>query len=266
MRIVFSVLLIYTLIALIPFSWVILNSFKNNTEIFNNPFGFPKQFLFNNYTEAWTTGKLMQYMRNSFIIAIPTTLGTLAVSSLAGYAFGRIKFWGNNLVFSIFLFGLMIPFEAIVIPLYFILKGLGLLESYAGVIIPGIGGPFGIFLMRNFFRQIPLELSDSARIDGCGEFRIFLYIMLPLAKPALGALAIFSFMGNWNSFLFPYIVLTNDAKRPLQVGLLNFQQRYYTDYRLLFSAIVLSMIPVIFLYILFHRQFIQGIASGALKE
>lgn len=266
MKLVFTVLIVYTFIALIPFSWVVLNSFKTNTEIFSNPFGLPDRFLLENYIEAWTTGKLVQYMRNSFIIAIPTTLGTLIVSSLAGYAFGRINFWGNNFVFSIFLFGLMIPFEAIMIPLYFTLKGLGLLESYAGVIIPGVGGPFGIFLMRNFFRQIPSELSDSARIDGCGEFGIFLYIILPLAKPALGALAIFSFMGNWNSFLFPYIVLTNDAKRPLQVGLLNFQQRYYTDYRLLFAAIVLSIIPVTILYILFHRQFIQGIASGALKE
>ncbi len=266
MKVTFSILLIYTLIALIPFSWVILNSFKNNTEIFSNPFGFPSQFLFKNYTEAWITGKLGQYMKNSFIISIPATLGTLIFSSLAGYAFGRINFWGNNLVFSIFLFGLMIPFEAVMIPLYFTLKELRLLESYAGVILPGIGGPFGIFLMRNFFKQIPSELSDSAKIDGCGEFKIFLYIMLPLAKPALGSLAILNFMGNWNNFLFPYIVLTNDAKRPLQVGLLNFQQRYYTDYRLLFAAIVLSMIPVILLYILFHRNFIQGITSGALKE
>ena len=266
MKLILIILIAYTLIALIPFSWVVLNSFKTNTEIFSNPFGLPNYFLFSNYTEAWTTGKLGQYMRNSFIIAIPTTIGTLIVSSLAGYAFGKINFWGNNLIFSIFLFGLMIPFEAIMIPLYFTLKGLGLLESYAGVIIPGIGGPFGIFLMRNFFKQIPSELSDSAKIDGCGEFGIFLYIMLPLAKPALGALGIFSFMGNWNSFLFPYIVLTNDAKRPLQVGLLNFQQRYYTDYRLLFAAIVLSIIPITILYVLLHRQFIQGIASGALKE
>ena len=262
---IYIVLAFYFIVAITPFTWSILNSFKTNDEIFARPFSFPSKIHWGNYVEAWTTGHLEIYFKNSIFIAMPVVIGSLAVSCLAGYAFGRIKFWGNIPVFYVFLFGLTIPFEAIVIPLYYTLMDLKLLDNLLGVIVPSIGGPFGIFLMRAFFRQLPGELSDSAKIDGCSEFGVFWRIMLPLAKPAVVSLVIFSFMGTWNEYFLPLVVLTSDSNRTLPLGIVHFQDRYFTDHRLVFAALVISFIPVIAVYITFQRQFVQGIAAGSYR-
>jgi len=230
-----------------------------------NPFGIPETFLWSNYSEAWTVGNLGVYFKNSVLIAIPVVTGSIIVSCLAGYALARIRFFGRPLVLFLFLFGLTIPIQAMIIHLYYVLMNLRLLDNLWGVILPSIQGPFGIFLMRAFFKQLPWELSDSAKIDGCSEFGVFYRIMFPLSQPAVVSLVVFSFLNTWNNFFLPLVVLTSDSRRTLPLGIVHFQDRWFTDYRLIFAAIVISIVPVIAIYIIFQRQFIKGVAVGSYR-
>ena len=262
---VYLILCFFTVIALMPFIWSILNSVKTNSEILSRPFSLPERFLWANYREAWTTGRLGTYFMNSVISTIPVVVISVVVSSLAGYAFARIEFWGRSVLFFLFLFGLTIPFQAKVIPLYYILLRFRLLDRLLGIILPSIGGPFGILLMRAFFLQLPAELADSAKIDGCSEFGVFWRVMFPLAQPAVVSLVVFAFMGVWNEYFLALIVLTSDARRTIPLGIVHFQDRFYTDYRLVFAALVISIIPVVAIYVTFQRQFIKGIAAGSYR-
>lgn len=263
--IIHAVLLVFTVVALAPFSWTLLNSLKTNNEILGAPFALPEKFLWDNYRQAWTTGRLGVYFWNSVASAIPVVFVSIAISSLAGYAFARVSFWGKGALLFLFLFGLTVPFQAKVIHLYYVLMSLRLLDNLWGIILPSIGGPFGIFLMRAFFLQLPNELADSAKIDGCSELAVFTRVMFPLAQPAVVSLVVFSFMGIWNEYFLPLIVLTSDARRTLPLGVVHFQSRYYTDYRLVFAALVISIVPVVIVYLAFQRQFIRGVAVGSYR-
>jgi raffinose/stachyose/melibiose transport system permease protein len=262
---IYAVLLLFTVAALMPFSWTLLNSVKTNDEILAEPFSLPAKFLWNNYTEAWTTGRLGIYFWNSVASTIPVVVVSIAISALAGYAVARIAFWGRSFMLFLFLFGLTIPFQAKVIHLYYVLLGLHILDNLWGVILPSIGGPFGIFLMRAFFLQLPNELADSAKIDGCSDLGVFWRVMFPLAQPAVVSLVVFSFMGIWNEYFLALIVLTSDARRTLPLGVVHFQSRYFTDYRLVFAALVVSIVPVVAVYLAFQRQFIRGVAVGSYR-
>ncbi len=263
--ITYAVLALFTVVALTPFSWSVLNSVKTNSEILSRPFSLPEKFLWGNYTEAWTTGHLGIYFWNSVVSTIPVVVVSIAISALAGYAVARIQFWGRGFLLFLFLFGLTIPFQAKVIHLYYVLMSLHVLDNLWGVILPSIGGPFGIFLMRAFFLQLPNELADSAKIDGCSELGVFARVMFPLSQPAVVSLIVFSFMAIWNEYFLALIVLTSDARRTLPLGVVHFQDRYSTDYRLVFAALVVSIIPVIAVYVAFQRQFIRGVAVGSYR-
>jgi ABC-type glycerol-3-phosphate transport system permease component len=265
LAVIYAILVLFTIMALLPFSWTLLNSVKTNNEIMAAPFSLPQKFLWDNYREAWTTGRLGVYFWNSVASAVPVVVVSIAISSLAGYAFARVSFWGKGVMLFLFIFGLTVPFQAKVIHLYYVLMSLRLLDNLWGIILPSIGGPFGIFLMRAFFLQLPQELSDSAKIDGCSELAVFSRVMFPLAQPAVVSLVVFSFMGIWNEYFLPLIVLTSDARRTLPLGVVHFQSRYYTDYRLVFAALVLSIIPVVIVYLAFQRQFIRGVAVGSYR-
>jgi raffinose/stachyose/melibiose transport system permease protein len=265
LAVIYLVLCLFTFVALVPFSWTLLNSVKSNSEILSRPFSVPEKFLWSNYADAWVTGRLGIYFKNSVLSTIPVVITSIAISSLAGYAFARISFWGSRVMLFVFLIGLTIPFQAKVIHLYYVLMGLRLLDNLWGVILPSIGGPFGIFLMRAFFLQLPSELSDSARIDGCSELGVFWRVMFPLAQPAVVSLVVFSFMAIWNEYFLALIVLTSDARRTLPLGVVHFQSRYYTDYRLVFAAVVISIVPVVAVYLAFQRQFIRGVAVGSYR-
>ncbi len=261
----YAVLAVFTVVALTPFTWTLLNSVKTNREILSRPFSIPEKFLWGNYTEAWTTGRLGVYFWNSVVSTVPVVVLSIAISALAGYAVARIQFWGRGFLLFLFLFGLTIPFQAKVIHLYYVLMSLHVLDNLWGVILPSIGGPFGIFLMRAFFMQLPNELADSAKIDGCSELAVFWRVMFPLAQPAVVSLVVFSFMAIWNEYFLALIVLTSDARRTLPLGVVHFQSRYSTDYRLVFAALVVSIIPVIAVYLAFQRQFIRGVAVGSYR-
>jgi len=264
----YMLLSFFCLIAITPFIWTVLNSLKTNDEIFTRPFSLPIHPKWENFLIAWQRGNLGVYFKNSILVLIPTVVGIILSGCLAGYAFTRLKSKLIDLLFYTFLFGLTIPVQAIIIPLYYNLRSLELVDNLLGVIIPTIGAsmPLSIFIMRAFFRGIPQELADAAKIDGCSEVGIFWYIMLPLAKPALSSLVVIFSLATWNDYFLPLVVLTSDANRTLPLGVVRFQGNFSTLYNLIFSMIVLSCIPIIVIYIVFQRQFVQGIAGGALKS
>ncbi len=263
---VYAFLVLVLIVTLCPFVWVVLASLNTTQGILSSQI-VPTSFQWDNYPRAWRTGNLGSYVGNSVVAGIATVAMTLSVCCPAGYAFGRLRFPGVKPLFYVYLFGLTIPFQAILIPIFYQLKNLDLLDSLLGIILiqVGIGVPFGTFLMRNFFRGLPGELADAARIDGCTELGVFWRVMLPLVRPAALALLLFSFANSWNDYALPLIALQTDARRTLPVGLVHFSGQYATDYSLVFAATVISFIPVVLVYLLFQRQFVEGINAGALK-
>lgn len=263
----YLVLMLFLLATVGPVLWVWTTAFRSDREIMADPLGLPHEWHVENFVDAWNVGKFGRYFVNSIIIAVPTVVFVVGLSSLAGYALARFKFRGNRAIFMLFLVGLMVPFQAVMIPLYFDLRDWGILSTYWAVILPGIGLglPFGIFLMRAFFIGIPVELGDSARVDGCNEARVFWNVMLPLAIPAASALAIFQFLWTWNSFLMPMLYLQREALRTLPLGVMLFQGRYSTQYGLLFAGVTIATFPVVIAYVLLQRRITAGLTAGAIK-
>jgi ABC-type glycerol-3-phosphate transport system permease component len=261
------VLVGFALLALYPIFVTYMTALRPSAETMRDPFGLPSSLHLDNIATAWTRGRFAAYLVNSIIITVPSVIGVLVLSCLAGYGISRFRFRGRKIMFYIILLGLTVPFQSVMIPLYYQLLAMGLLGSYLAVILPGIafGLPFGIFLMQAFFEDLPNELADAARVDGCSEFRIFLSVMLPLARPAVATLVVFQFMRTWNEFLMPLLFLQNDAMRPLPLGLMFFQGAYTRDISLIAAGVAISSLPVIIVYVLFHRQFVKGLTAGAVK-
>ncbi|MCZ7545976.1 MAG: carbohydrate ABC transporter permease [Anaerolineae bacterium] len=263
----YVILILFALIAIAPFIWMWSSALKESREIFRDPFALPTSLNFENLVNAWTVGRFSDYLKNSIIITVPTTVGVVALACLAGYGLARFSFRGRRLVFYTFLLGIMVPFQSIMIPLYYNLRDYGLLGTYWAMILPAIalGQPFGIFLMQAFFRGLPGELADAARVDGCNEFQTFLRVMLPMAGAAMSALFVFQFMWTWNAFLMPLLYMQKEELRPLPLGLMFFQGRYTQDYGLIAGGVTIATVPVIVVYILFQRQFMRGLTAGALR-
>jgi raffinose/stachyose/melibiose transport system permease protein len=263
----YGILIFFALICLLPIFWVIANSLKTTREIAINPLGPPTTFQWNNYVQAWTVGRFGRYFANSIIVTVPIVIGSVGLSCLAGYGLARYKLPGVNLIFYTFLLGLMVPFQSIMIPLFYILRDIRLLGTYWAMILPSIvvGLPFGIFFMRAFFLRLPDELADAAKIDGASEFGVFWRVMLPLSLPALAAQVVFQFMAAWKEFSIPLIYIQREELRPLVLGLMFFKGRYTQNIPLTMAGATIVMLPIIVIYIIFQRKFIQGMTAGALK-
>lgn len=263
----YAVLVLFALICLIPLFWVVSSSLKNTSEIAMNPLGPPGTLRFENYVEAWTTGRFGKYLGNSIIYAVPIVLGSVFLSCMAGYGFARFRVPGGSLLFYLLLLGLMVPFQSIMIPMFYILRDLGFLGTYWAMIVPSIalGMPFGIFFMRAFFLRLPQELADAAEIDGAGEWGVFWQVMFPLGLPGITTLGVFTFMSAWNSFLLPLIYVQKEELRPLILGLMFFRSRYTQNIPLTMAGAVIAMLPIVIVYIIFQRKFIQGMTAGAVK-
>ncbi|MEH7307118.1 carbohydrate ABC transporter permease [Neobacillus drentensis] len=262
-----AILLLLLLLITAPIFYAVLASFKTNMEIFNSPFSLPKSWNFDNYLNAWNLGNFKQYFLNSAFITIGGMVIVALVACPAGYAFAHLSFKGNNLLFYLVLLGMALPVQAIIIPIFFQLKTMGLVNTLTGVTLvsSGLALPFSIFLMRNTFRDIPKELRESAAIDGAGEWRTFWSVILPLAKPGVVALLIFTFMNIWNDFLLPLVLLISQEKFTISLGLYSFQGEQTTNFGLIFGGTVISMIPSIIIYIMFQRSFVEGMTGGANK-
>lgn len=263
----YAVLVIFLVIFVVPVAWIAAAALKSSQQIAASPLALPTELHWENFARAWTIGHFDTYLWNTVVYSVTIVTGVTVLSSLAGYALARRQFRGRNVVFVLFLLGLMVPFQSLMIPLYYLARDLGILGTRWAMILPGIalGLPFGIFLMRAFFQSLPEELADAARIDGCNEFGAFRRVMLPLAYPGLTTLVIFQFMQTWNAFLLPLVLVQRDELRPVGLGIMFFLGRYTSDRGLIAAGVLLTSLPIVVLYLFLQRHFIRGITAGALK-
>ena len=261
-----AALLVGTVIVAMPFLWMVTSSFKDKTQIFIfPPQWIPRPFVWQNYVGAWNAIPLGRFYLNSFFVASVVTVGQALVCSMAAYVFARLQFPGRDVIFLLFLGTMMLPRQITLIPRFIIMKNLGWIDTYQALIIPFLAWPLGTFLLRQSFLDIPTDLEDAARMDGCSRFRILFQIVLPLSKPALATVAVFSFMNHWNTFLWPLIVIQTRDKLTLQVGLSMLRSELGTEWPTLMAASVLSALPTIIVYFFAQRQFVAGITLTGLK-
>lgn len=261
------ILLIYTGIVLYPILVMLLSSIKTTPEIYTNPYGLPQVPMWSNYVRAWKEANFSVYFKNSLFITVVATAAIIFVASMASYVLGRFQFKLNAWIFGLFVAGLTVPSRLAIIPLFLLVRDLGLLDSHLGLILVYTGGamPFAIFLLTTFFRQIPKELEEAAVVEGAGIFTIYWKIMLPLVRPALATITIFEFLHNWNDFFFPLIFLRSEKLMTIPVGLSVFFGEYATDWSSLFAALAISIVPVLVMFFAMSRQFIAGLTAGAVK-
>lgn len=249
-----------------PFVWMLSNSFKPPNEIFASPpILISQNATFDNYREVFKQAPFERYMLNSFIVATSVTLVALLLHSMAGYALARLDFPGRNLIFVGIISTLMIPFYTILIPLSLLIKELGWFNTYWALIVPAIPHAFGIFWLRQFFLGIPTDLEDAARIDGASRVKVFFRIALPLARPVLAALAVFFFLANWDSFLWPLIAANKPEMRVVQVGIQSFTSEHGVAWHLIMAASVVAILPTLILFFTLQRFIVQSVKLSGLK-
>ncbi len=260
-------LILVSFTCLFPLWWAFASSLKTQQTVFNDLSLFPKNPHWENYFYAWTKANFGLYFLNSLIYTVVVVVGVIFVTSLAAYAFSRLQFPGKNVFFIILISTMMIPIPGQFIALYVLLNKLHLVDTRIGYILPQINGglALGIFLLKTFFDDLPKELEDSARIDGCGRFRVYWHIALPLARPALAVLAIFNILAVWNEYLLGMLVLSSKSLMPLQRGLMVFQGAHITQYPLLMAGIVITILPILVAYLMLQKHIIKGITAGAVK-
>lgn len=260
-------MLVILLVIAFPFLWLIISSFKHEKDIISFPPRiFADSYSLDNYIKVWTTIPLLDYIKNTVIFAGGTVITSVFFDSLAGYAFARMRFKGKSVLFYFVLLTMMIPFQVFMIPLFIEVNLLGMLDTYAGLIIPRMTTAFGIFMMRSFFITLPDSLEEAARIDGLSEFNIFLKIMLPLSKPTLLSLGIFTLMNSWNDLLYPLILTSSSKMRTLPAGLALFTGQNISFYGPVMAGTVISMLPLLVVYIFAQKYFVQGTAMSGMKE
>ncbi len=256
-----------SLMMVLPLAWLVMSSMKTNTEIFNSPWQPPAAWRLGNFVRAWHEADLGTYAINSVIVTFVSVTVILLLASMAAYAFARLEFRGRDVIFAVFLIGLIIPIQGVLVPLFMLLKNIGLLYTRTGLILSYVawGLPLAVYVMRAFFLSLPRDLEDAARIDGCGLFGIYWRILLPIAKPAIATVAVFSALGVWNELLLVQLFINDEAMMTLPRGLLAFKERYHIDYGMTFAAITIIALPMIALYAFFQRWFIDGLTAGAVK-
>lgn len=261
-----GVLYTFALLTVAPFLWMILTSFKPLGEILTYPpTWWPDVFTFENYENAFSAAPFGRFYVNSLFVAVAVTLGQLVTCSLAAYVFARMQFWGRDVLFYIFLGTMMVPAHVTMIPSFMILHWLGWIDSYAALIVPGLASAFGTFLLRQFFMTIPKELEEAAFIDGCSRFGVLWRIIIPLAKPALATLAIFTFMTLFNDFLWALIVIDSQEMYTVQLGLAIFRDRYSTEWGSLMAGSVVATLPILLVFFFAQKYFIKGITLSGMK-
>ncbi|QMU08055.1 carbohydrate ABC transporter permease [Levilactobacillus suantsaii] len=263
-----NILLIIVLISVVfPFLWVLVSSFKNEADIINYP---PKMFAGHytlaNYVDIWKTIPMTRYIINTMIYAVGVCVISITLDSFSGYALARMRFRGRTFFYYVVMVTMFIPFAITMIPLFMELSEFGMINTYPGLIIPHATTAFGIFMMRSFFVGLPEDLAEAARLDGLNEFQIYFRIMLPLAKPQLITLAIFSLMGSWNDLLYPMLMTTDQSMRTLAAGLALIGGQHITYYGPVMAGTIISMLPLFIIYMFAQKYFIQGSAMSGMKE
>lgn len=264
----YILLIIVALVIILPLAWMLSTSFKPKSEWFlPQLYWIPRTFTWDNYEKIFNNSSLpiLRWFANSLMVSSLVTIGVLVIDSLAAYAYARLEFRGKNTLFWMLLATLFLPGVMFLVPNFMTVASLGWLNTYAGVIVPGLAGVFGVFFMRQFFESLPRELEEAAYIDGATRVQTFFYIALPLAKPALATLGIITFLGSWNDFLWPLLILKDRTLLTLPPGLRTLQGAYTSEYGQMMAGAVITSIPVLILYILLQRYIVESVQTTGLK-
>lgn len=259
-------LICLTVVTLFPLLWMVSVSFMpaGAASTLPPPF-FPEAPTLANYRELFVRAGMVRWLINSLFLAAAVTLCSLVFNTMAGYAFAKLKFKGREQLFRTLIGALVIPGQVAMMPLFLLLKHMGLVNTYGGVIVPAMAGIFGIYLVRQYARTIPEELLEAARVDGAGEFRIFLSVVVPLLRPVLASLAVFTFLASWNDFMWPLIVLTDDELQTLPVALASLSREHVQDNEMMMAGSVMTVLPVLLLFLALQKYYIQGLLLGSVK-
>ena len=254
----------YVFIVLAPMALILINSMRPTRQIFLQPIGLPESINLDSYVRAWGEANFSEYFLNSLVVVVAAVTVATAVSALAAYILGRYTFRGSTFLAIFFLSGLLLPFRLAIMPLFLLLQDLGLVDSRLGLILvyAATGIPFSVFILSAYFRQLPVDLAEAAKMDGAGEYTIFGRIMLPLVRPALATVAVFQFVPLWNDFFFPLVLLRSQDKWTLPVGMTRFFGEFQTDWSTLFAGITITTLPLIIVFLLATRQIITGLTAG----
>ncbi|MEV0395110.1 carbohydrate ABC transporter permease [Polymorphospora rubra] len=263
-------LLLWGLLTAFPLLWVLVSSFKSDAEILGDPWGLPSALRLENWARAWTEANIGQYFLNSTIVVAGSLTLTMFFGATAAYVFARYEFRGRQIAYYLFVGGMMFPVFLALVPLFFVVRNAGLFGTWTGLILvyAAYSLPFTVFFLTAFFRTLPTSVAEAALIDGCGHFRLFFRVMLPMARPGLISIAIFNFLSHWNQFILPQVLMQgDDSKWVLAQGLaaLAINQGYEGDYSGLFAGLTLAMLPVLVVYVAFQRQIQSGLTAGQLK-
>ncbi|MFC4600693.1 carbohydrate ABC transporter permease [Cohnella hongkongensis] len=262
----FTALLFGSLLMFVPYLWMILTSFKSNSEILTASHHLlPQQPTLSGYKKVLGEVPFFRWFLNSLSTSAIVTVGAMFTSALAGYIFAKFRFRGKRLLFVVILATMMVPFQIVMVPTYVIISKLNLVNDLSAIVIPYLVSAFGVFLAKQFIEAIPSELIEAARMDGASEFRTFWSLVIPQIKPALSALAIFSFMAAWNNYLWPLIILNEESKMTVPLALVFFNGQNVVNYNVVMSAAVLIMIPVVIIFLIFQKQFIKGLTMTGFK-
>ncbi|MGW4500953.1 carbohydrate ABC transporter permease [Micromonospora sp. NPDC004336] len=263
-------LLLWGAVTALPLLWMFLSSFKDDGEILSDPWGLPGALRFENWARAWTEAHIGQYFLNSAIVVAGSLTLTMLMGATAAYVFARYEFWGRQFLYYLFVGGMMFPVFLALVPLFFVVRNAGLFGTWTGLVLvyAAYSLPFTVFFLTAFFRTLPTAVAEAALMDGCGHFRLFFRVMLPMARPGLISIAIFNFLSHWNQFILPQVLMQgDDSKWVLAQGLaaLAVSQGYQGDYSGLFAGLTIATLPVLVVYILFQRQIQSGLTAGQLK-
>ena len=259
----------WVIIICAPLLWVLMSSFKTTQQIFGAPFSLPTSFNFDNYVSAWTTASIGTYFFNTIIVVGSALVIVMLLGAMCAYYLARYEFKGSQIIYYLMLAGLTFPIFLAVVPLFQTLKGFGILNTLPGLIVTYVAFalPFTVFFLYAFFKSLPQEVAEAAALDGCGPWRIFFQIMLPMATPGMASVAIFNFLGLWNQFLLPIALNTNSKNYVLSQGMASFasQAGYAVNFGALFAAVVITVVPVLITYIIFQRQLQGSVSPGLMK-
>lgn len=262
-------LILWSLLVILPLLWTLLSSFKSTQEILGSPLGLPSKLRFENYANAWTTAGIGRYFLNTVIVVGSALVLVMILGAMCAYVLARYQFFGNRAIYYAMLGGLTFPVFLAIVPLFFVLKNFGMLNTLPGLIMTYVAFalPFTVFFLHAFFKTLPHEVYEAAQIDGAGEWRTFFSVMLPMAKPGMASVAIFNFLGLWNQFLLPVALNTNSKNYVLSQGMASFasQAGYAVDFGALFAAVVITVVPVLVVYIIFQRQLQGTVTAGSVK-
>jgi raffinose/stachyose/melibiose transport system permease protein len=262
-----AILIVVAGIVLLPLMATVLGGFKDLGELRTNPLGLPRIWLWHNYWDILSSQRYWRVLGNSLFIASFTVALTVVLSATAAFAFAHLRFFGRRFLFNYLVLGLMFPAAAAILPLFIRVRQLGLVDTPWGVILPQVafGLAMGVLLMRNAYRQLPSELLDAALVDGCGYMRYFAYITLPLSRPILSTVGIIAFVGSWNNYLVPLIMLDTNSLYPWPLGLMDYEGQYSTSWQLVLAFITLTILPAIIMFVLAQKYIVEGLTAGAVK-